>query len=61
MNYKRAFIIEVALHILFQGPYSFSHRGSPQVPEVFNEAEPMYPEAAIKALFPQNCENPWSK
>jgi hypothetical protein len=31
------------------------------VPEVFNEAEPMYPEAAIKALFPQNCENPWSK
>jgi hypothetical protein len=30
---------------------------SPQGCEVFNEVEHVYPEAAIKALFPQKCEN----
>jgi hypothetical protein len=52
MNYKRAFVVAVTSRILFQCPYSFSHRGSPQGFEVFNEEEPMYPKAAIK---------PWSK
>jgi hypothetical protein len=61
MNYKRAFVVAVTSRILFQCPYSFSHRGSPQGFEVFNEEEPMYPKAAIKASFPQNYENPWSK
>jgi hypothetical protein len=37
-----------------QGPYSFPHMGSPQGRGFFNEAAPMYREAAIKASFPKN-------
>jgi hypothetical protein len=33
--------------------YSFHHRGRQRGCEVFNEAEPMYPEATIKASFPK--------
>jgi hypothetical protein len=52
MNYKGAFAVVVESSIYFQGPYSFPHRRSPQVCEVFSEMEPMYPEATIKASFP---------
>jgi hypothetical protein len=40
----------------FQGLYSFPYRGSPRGCEIFNEAEPMYPKAVIKASFPQNLD-----
>jgi hypothetical protein len=56
MNYKRASIVVLASHI-----YTFPHRGSPQGCEVFNEAEPMYPEASIKTLFPKKHDGAWSK
>jgi hypothetical protein len=39
--------------LTIQGPYSFSHKGSPQGCEFFNEAGPMYPEASIKASLPK--------
>jgi hypothetical protein len=51
MKHKRAFVKIVAFD--FQGPYSFRHRGSLEGHEVFNEAAPMYYEAAIKASFLQ--------
>jgi hypothetical protein len=48
--YKQTFIVDSSIvHLLFVAHTLFSHRGSQRGREVFNESEPMYPKAAIKA------------
>jgi hypothetical protein len=56
VNYKRAFIIVVAF--LFSGPVLFTSQGKPAI---FNEVEPMYPKAVIKASFPKTYVTTESK
>jgi hypothetical protein len=54
MEHKRAFIVDSRIaSLLSEDPYSFSHRGNLQGCEVFNEVEPMCPEAIIKAFSPK--------
>jgi hypothetical protein len=57
VNYKRAYVVMLALCIYYSRPVLFSSQGKPARCEVFNEAEPMYPDASIKTSFPKNHDS----
>jgi hypothetical protein len=51
--YNQASTVMLASHIYFLKPILFSHRGSLQGCEVFNEAKLMYPEISTKFHSPK--------